>query len=454
MDDFFDDVPTKENGEKGVNAYMPPSKPEKLHKTIRAVTAILLAAACFVLGGFAVWFSLDSELRTLIKVKNVIQKRYYQDIDDGEFYDAIFDVVNYELLDAYSRYMSADQNRAEKNGLAGKRIGVGLTFDTKDDEGRPQLQIVRVSGNSPAEQVGVRDGDCIIAYGKTEATLTENQIYNDFTAFLKTLEEGESFCLRVVRGAETLTFAVCYQAYVESYVSYRTSTTSYGFTGNKADVWTETGEALLALDADTAYIRLAQFGKDTQKDFAVAMKQFKADGKKHLVLDLRNNGGGYISTMQGIAGYFCKNSTERKPIAAVAKYKKGEEVFKADENVYHEYFGSDSRIYVLADAGTASASECLVGVMVDYGAVNFSDICLIERGGIARTYGKGIMQTTYYLSAKLDTVKLTTAEIYWPISDRSIHGRGVLPEDGATTSANGGYGDGEIELALKTLLGK
>ena len=128
MDDFFDDVPTKENGEKDVNAYMPPSKPEKLHKTIRAVTAILLAAACFVLGGFAVWFSLDSELRTLIKVKNVIQKRYYQDIDDGEFYDAIFDVVNYELLDAYSRYMSADQNRAEKNGLAGKRIGVGLTF--------------------------------------------------------------------------------------------------------------------------------------------------------------------------------------------------------------------------------------------------------------------------------------------------------------------------------------
>ena len=103
MDDFFDDVPTNEEGKigekKGINPYMPPANSKKQPKTIRAVTAILLAAACFVLGGFAVWFSLDGEMRTLLKVKYAVQKQYYQDIDDETFYDAVFDCVNNQLLD-------------------------------------------------------------------------------------------------------------------------------------------------------------------------------------------------------------------------------------------------------------------------------------------------------------------------------------------------------------------
>ena len=86
MGDLMDKIPTNEKGEKerrkGVNAYMPPSKPKKPRKMIRAATAILLAAACFILGGFTVWFSLDAEIRTLLKVKLAIDRHYYQDIDD------------------------------------------------------------------------------------------------------------------------------------------------------------------------------------------------------------------------------------------------------------------------------------------------------------------------------------------------------------------------------------
>jgi carboxyl-terminal processing protease len=205
------------------------------------------------------------------------------------------------------------------------------------------------------------------------------------------------------------------------------------------------------LPDDTAYIRLIQFGEDTEKRFDTAMERFKADGKKNLVLDLRDNGGGYLKAMQEIAGYFCKNTTEKKPVVVVAKNKAREEIFKASRNVYGQYFGTDSRIYILADDGSASASECLIGSMVDYGAVSFGDICLMERNGVAKTYGKGIMQTTYYLGAKLDAVKLTTAEICWPVSGKSIHARGVLPEDGAKVAPTNGYGDGEIEQALKAL---
>jgi carboxyl-terminal processing protease len=315
------------------------------------------------------------------------------------------------------------------------------------------MLIVRVCGNSPAEQAGVQVGDYIVGYGKTETDLTKNQVFADFSTFLNTLSESEPFFVRVKRGAEELTVSMSRESYVENYVFYRTKTTSYGFTGQKADTWTETGKPLTCLEEDTAYIRLIQFGEGAEKLFAMAMEHFKADGKKHLVLDLRENGGGYLETMQDIAGYFCKNTDKKRPKVVVAKGKNDKEIFNAKRNVYDEYFAEDSKIYVLADEGTASASECLIGSMIDYGAMDFSNICLIERNGTAKTYGKGIMQTTYYLSAKLNAVKLTTAEIYWPISDRSIHGRGVLPEDGARTAKENAYGDAEIAGALAVLLG-
>lgn len=455
MSNFLNEVPTNDKGENapknGVNAYLSPSNGEKRRKTVNAVTAILLAVACFILGGFAVWLSLDSEIRTLLKVKRGIQKHYYQDIDDEEFYGAVFDAVNYDLLDAYSRYMTADEYRAAQGDLAGNRIGIGLVFQTKDENGNEQMQTVRVCGNSPAEKAGFREGDCVIGYGKTSAEMVESTVFDEFSAFLNTLNEGELFHAQVRRGAQTLTLTMSREEYVENYVFYRTNKTAFGFTGEKANEWTETGTPLSCLPDDTAYIRLIQFGEGTEDSFAVAMERFKADGKKNLVLDLRDNGGGYLDTMQELAGYFCKTATERKPVVVVSEGKDNKEIFKAKRNVYGEYFSADSRICVLADDGTASASECLIGCMVDYGAVGFEDICLIERGGVAKTYGKGIMQTTYYLGVKLDALKLTTAEIRWPVSDKSIHGKGILPEDGAKTAKENGYGDEEIEKALEVL---
>jgi hypothetical protein len=72
--------------------------------------------------------------------------------------------------------------------------------------------------------------------------------------------------------------------------------------------------------------------------------------------------------------------------------------------------------------------------MLDYQTISYGDICLSERDGVAKTYGKGIMQTTYPLSIfSGDAVKLTTAQLFWPITQKSIHGVGVLPTDGTKT---------------------
>ena len=154
--------------------------------------------------------------------------------------------------------------------------------------------------------------------------------------------------------------------------------------------------------------------------------------------------------MRDISKYFCKTSTAKRPVVAIADYGERTQKFKATDNVYGEYFSSDSRICVLADNGTASASECLIGCMVDYGAISYADICLSYRNGVAKTYGKGIMQASYYISGRGDVLKLTTAEIFWP-SGYGIHGRGVLPEDGTKTVQEVGSDEAELALAVDEL---
>ena len=104
---------------------------------------------------------------------------------------------------------------------------------------------------------------------------------------------------------------------------------------------------------------------------------------------------------------------------------------------------------MLADNQTASASECLIGCMLDYGTIDYSDICLAYRGDEAKTFGKGIMQTTYPLIGfNAGAVKLTTARICWPVSKKCIHGVGVLVSDGARTVAE----DSDIERELNNAI--
>ena len=211
----------------------------------------------------------------------------------------------------------------------------------------------------------------------------------------------------------------------------------------------EGGEPLACLDEQTAYIRLTQFNGGAAEEFKQTMSLFKRQGKKNLVLDLRGNGGGFLEIMQTIASYFCKNTTAKKPVVAVAEYQNKKEKFTADGNYFYDYFAEDSRICVLADFRTASASECLIGCMMDYGTITYGDIALSYRNGVAKTYGKGIMQTTYSYLLTGDAVRLTTAKIVWPKSGHCIHGVGVLPSDGAITVEENVFGDTEITSAVE-----
>lgn len=473
-EDFFaaeEDGKEHENGEntpkdEGRNPYLlSPKQTEqsapaggiptrkKNRKAWRYVAAVGLAVLCFIGGGLATWLSLDPQMRSLIRLKTRMDMSYYEDVDDDKFYGAIFNAINTSVLDSYSQYMTADEFAADTAEGEGNRSGLGLMFHTQTEDGKEQMLVVRVCGNSPAEEAGFQEGDYVVGFGKAQETMTDSVSFQAFSAFLETVETGETLYVKVERSGSIRTVAVHKEQYVENYVFYRTKTSAYRFTGDTASELSEGGTPLVALPEDTAYIRLLQFNGGAAGQFEKAMRQFKRDGKSNLVLDLRDNGGGYLDIMQELASYFCKSSSAKRPVVAVAKYGDGrKDSFKASGNSYDEYFSEDSRICVLADVGTASASECLLGCMLDYGTIGYEDICLSTRAGITRTYGKGIMQTTYPLAlVEKDAVRLTTAKIYWPQSNTCIHDRGILPEDGTETVAESYALDVELNAAIKAL---
>lgn len=447
-------------------------KPKKIWTAVIAVaSAILLMTGAFFAGYFVYASKLDSGMKSLIWVKETIQREYQYDVSDKEFYDAVFGGIN-DMLDDYSEYLTADDYAQTLDESTGKWSGLGIQFSTMDKAGNSRITVVRVSGNSPAFFAGVQEGSEIIAYGDDEESLTQAQTFALFKDYLAEKEEREPFLLQMREGGDAgavRTITIQKEAFIESYVLYRSNEASYSYTGENANQRTQGNHPLLALDNDTAYIRLAQFNGGAAEQFDDAMSLFKAEKKKNLVLDLRFNGGGYMDILCSIAKYFCKDGKGGNPTVSRAKYKNGKVVdFLADANVYYDYFSEESKIAVLADNGTASASECLIGCMVDYGALEYENIYLCERvaqktenGTVQtfteyKTYGKGIMQSYFSRdwTSVSETLKLTTATVCWPVSGKCIHGVGVTEEDGAKKIDENFVNDGEIGLAIADFLQK
>lgn len=421
----------------------------KKRKILFGVFAVALAGFCFFCGFLVSRLTLDGEMRSLIRLKNTIQAQYYDEVTDEEFYGAVFAGINENLLDPYSKYMTADEFAQLQSEGAGNRSGLGLVFLIENAAGEAQMLVTRVCGNSPAEKAGIKAGEYLVGFGVNQSEMQESVEFEEFSAFLDERQTDEAFYLRVQAQEGARNVQIAKAEFVENYVFYRTSTTAYRFAGDSATTLVESGEPLPLLPENTAYIRLTQFNGEAAEEFKKAMDLFKTQGKTNLVLDLRDNGGGYLHIMQSICSYFCKTSDENKPIVAIADYGERRENYRANGNYYNEYFSAESRICVLADSSTASASEALMGCMLDYGAISYGDICLSERAGEAKTYGKGIMQTTFPFGLiNCDAVKLTTAKILWGASQNCIHGRGILEADGTLTVAESYVGDNEINEAI------
>ena len=152
----------------------------------------------------------------------------------------------------------------------------------------------------------------------------------------------------------------------------------------------------------------------------------KSKNKTKLILDVRNNGGGYMDVLEAFAGGLINgNGATRLPLA----YSKNNKGVFSEYKTTRSFYNTDIvKISVIANERSASATECLIGAMLYYGGVFSADNLVIENDSVtedeARTFGKGIMQTTFTLTNG-GAVKLTTAVIYQPDKTTCIHGTGI-----------------------------
>ena len=318
----------------------------------------------------------------------------------------------------------------------GNQFGAGLTFAV----GAEDTLIVSVIGNSPAERGGMRPGEFVRVCVAADGTRAEIEDGDDFSAFISARAEGEQFTVVTDRGEH-----VVYRgAYTMSYCAMATAdaewSVRYDGDGARTVVRSESSRYSY-LPEGAAYVSLSQFYGDAAEEMAQLIYRYNEEGCTSLILDLRNDGGGLVSAMQGISGCFEGPAGE---VVMTARYKDGSsESYAAASYSAEQTIGSDVDVYVLANSNTASASEALIGALVSYEVLDYNNIYIsqysqeyldsmnvtAEQVKSGKTYGKGIMQTTFRNFATGEALKLTTAQIYWA-NNKTIHGVGLTAEDG------------------------
>ncbi len=435
-----------------------------LRKAVFALAVLLLAAALFFAGFFVRTATLPQGAKTLLWMWSEVDAHYFYDVEEKDFWNAAIGGAE-GLFDEYSEYYTAEEYGAVQDSYAGLQNGVGLNLFSASN------LVLRVAIGSPLffaceEGKTVEEGMYLTGAGTAEDSLQTIEDGSSAAEVLASLSEQERVVLRFsaqndARAADSFTLSVSAEEYTESYVLYACGGRAFAcIHGADGARWEDvSGHVTLdeAVTGDTAYIRIVRFAGDAAEAFAYAARQFKEDGASALLLDLRNNGGGRMDILQSVASYLLRDADSSAEIVQTARFKDGtEQEYRARGNYFAEYFG-DAAVYAAANGNSASASEALLGAMYSYGTLSYADVYLTKLGdAAARTYGKGIMQTTY--TSGNGALKLTTAQIYWP-NGTCIHGRGVTEEDAdesgcphaVSASSNADAGNAALSAILASI---
>ncbi len=410
-----------------------PSK--KTKKVLLAVACSVLAAAVLVLVFFAgYWVRGAFGATSYDWALQIIRDYYYTDVDTDDAEETAIDALVAKYLDIYSEYYTAEEYAAQQSENAGSRSGFGISCSYIPYIG---LTVYSCIGNSPAFRAGIRSGD-VLLYGEYEGERTDFTSLSAFSDFIDSVPEDGSLTL----AGEDAVYTLKREEYATSYVLLATNDTAWTFTGDDALTMTESaGDAIEYLPDGAAYISLSQFYGSAADQFRAAAEKINGLDCTSVILDLRNDGGGFVSAMQGISGCFEGPAGE---VVMTARYKDGSsESYAAASYSAEQTIGSDVDVYVLANSNTASASEALIGALVSYEVLDYNNIYIsqysqeyldsmnvtAEQVKSGKTYGKGIMQTTFRNFATGEALKLTTAQIYWA-NGKTIHGVGLTAEDG------------------------
>ena len=310
-------------------------------------------------------------------IDSVLESFYFGDVDDETAKDNIYKAYLSSYGDKYTMYYTADEYKALKESTNGKFYGIGAVCQLSGEGG---VLLVDVYDNGAGYQAGLRSGDRVVNVDGRDITDME---LSSAVALIKG-DKGTSVTLEVIRGTERLTFSAVRDAVEAKTVSYT------------------------LLDNNIGYLSISQFEEVTTKQFKAAVEDLQSQGRKGLVIDIRNNPGGLLDTVVGMLKYMLPDG-----LIVYTEDKQGNR---------KEYKGQDNDEFnlplaVIVNGNSASASEIFAGAIQDYG-----------KGTIigTQTYGKGIVQTVKPLTDG-SAIKFTIAKYFTP-KGQDIHGKGVTPD--------------------------
>lgn len=285
-----------------------------------------------------------------------------------------------ESLDPHSQYSNPEETRELNEPLTGNFSGIGISFNMNQDT----LYVIQTVSGGPSERVGILAGDRIIAVNDT--TIAGVGMKN--SQIMKKLRgpKGSDVNVKVLRNQNGAQEPI-------------------DFTITRADIPIYSIDAAYMVDPKTGYIRVNRFAAETAKEFASALKDLKKQGMDRLILDLVDNGGGYLNASVDMLG-------ELLEPGKLAVYTQGTN--SSRQNMKTKPSGSkplfdDGRLVVMANQYSASASEITSGAIQDW-----------DRGLVVgrRTYGKGLVQRPVPFPDG-SMIRLTVAHYYTP-SGRDI----------------------------------
>lgn len=338
-----------------------------------------LAIAISVIVGIFVGFFMPNpfarfnsdENRKLNTILTLIEENYVDDsIKTNDLVESAIPAI-LANLDPHSSYLPAKELIAAQEELEGKFSGIGVQFQLSNDT----IVIIEVIPGGPSDRAGLIAGDRIVSIEGEPCT-------GNTTDANKVKEK-----LRGARGSK-----------VTIGVMRESNKSPLSFTITRGDVPINSVDAFYMYDRTTGYVKVTQFGRNTYNEFVRALQALKNQGAKRFMIDLRENGGGYLEMAILMANEFLPN--DRLIVSTKGRYRRD------DASAYSDGRGQfqDEELVVLIDEFSASASEIFAGAIQDN-----------DRGLIVgrRSFGKGLVQKQIDLFDK-SALRLTIARYYTP----------------------------------------
>lgn len=324
---------------------------------------------------------LDTLFQPFWEAWNIVHEDYVdQPVDDTALMQGAIRGMMDALGDKHSSYMDPKTYEDANAGLSGEYEGIGAWVDTTAD----YLTIISPIPGSPAEAAGLESGDKIIGIDGEDMTGIDAELVRQRVLG----PAGTKVVLSVAREGEP-------------------EALEFTITREKIVVKSASGEML---ENDIGYVQITTFGDKTTPELRAALGELMAQNPKGLVIDLRNNGGGYLQTSVEVASEFINEG-----VILYEQYGNGERTtYQALKNGQ----ATEIPLVVLINEGTASASEIVAGAIQDYGRGKLVGVT---------SYGKGSVQNWVPLTNDQGAVRVTIAKWLTP-DGRTIHGEGLQPD--------------------------